>query len=156
MKLTYATEQAVAVMALLATQTKDSLLSSEAITKKLVISKSYVQKLLRKLVVAQLIEGVSGSSGGFFIKKPLTDISLYEVVEAIEGEFHSFPEHDVLQTAFSAFDTTAHEGHKIIASFFSEADSKWSDYLKSISVEKVLLKVFIEEKTIPTHDWNVE
>ncbi|MGX6978417.1 RrF2 family transcriptional regulator [Vagococcus elongatus] len=156
MKLTRATEQAVAVMAMLATQNPEVYLSSDAIYKKLDVSKSYVQKLLRKLVVADVIEGVTGLNGGFYIKRSLTDISLYEVVAAIEGEFRSFLGQEVLSQAFSGFNTRAREGHQVIAGYFSRADERWISYLKKITIEEVMNDVFSEEKKLPQHDWNLE
>ncbi|MGY3748997.1 RrF2 family transcriptional regulator [Vagococcus acidifermentans] len=156
MKLTHATEQAVAVMAMLATQKSDVYLSSDAIYQKLNVSKSYVQKLLRKLVVANIIEGVTGLKGGFFIKRPLTDISLYEVTAAIEGEFDSFSGHDVLSQAFAGFNTKAREGHQIIASYFARADERWVHYLKNVSLDEIMRDVFSEEPELPQHDWNCE
>lgn len=156
MKLTHATEQAVAVMAMLATQKPEVYLSSDAIYKKLEVSKSYVQKLLRKLVVANIIEGVTGINGGFYINRSLTDISLYEVVSAIEGEFKSFSGQNVLSQAFSGFNTRAREGHQVIADYFSRADECWIQYLKNITIREIMDDVFSEEQKIPQHDWNLE
>ena len=101
MKLTNATEQALAIMAMLAVQHQSIPVSSETIYTKLAVSPSYVKKLLRKLVVARLIGGVSGNNGGFYLEKAPSDISLLEIVEAIEGPFTSFPDRGVLQRAFT-------------------------------------------------------
>ena len=76
MKLTNATEQALAIMAMLAVQHQSIPVSSETIYTKLAVSPSYVKKLLRKLVVARLIGGVSGNNGGFYLEKAPSDISL--------------------------------------------------------------------------------
>lgn len=59
MKLTNATEQAVAIVAILATQSHETLVSSETIYRKLSVSQSYIKKLLRKLVVAEIVSSVS-------------------------------------------------------------------------------------------------
>ncbi len=154
MKLTNATEQAIAILAILATQQEEIPASSEAIYRKLSVSQSYVKKLLRKLVVSKIIEGVSGNNGGFYIEKELKDISLIEVVEAIEGEFHSFPHVGVLESAFSDYIEIAQDGNNVITSVFVKADNAWKEELKQVSVQDLLLEVFREYGEIPRRNWN--
>lgn len=156
MKLTYASEQAIAVIALLATQEATIPLSSESIYVKLGLSKTYVQKLLRKLVVAKLIGGVTGNNGGFYLTKKIKDISLYEVIEVIEGDFISLSSGEVLENSFSKFDEKAQEGDQVIIGYFKQADELWKNYLKKINVEQVMLDVFTKKEIIPTHNWNIE
>ena len=154
MKLTNATEQALAILAILATQIEDVPASSQAIYKKLSVSQSYVKKLLRKLVVAKVIEGVSGNNGGFYIEKSLKDISLLEIVESIEGPFYSFPHVGVLERAFSDFNEFAQDGNKVISQVFTEADHAWDEELRHVSVQDVLSRVFKDYGEIPKRDWN--
>ncbi|MCI0130408.1 MULTISPECIES: Rrf2 family transcriptional regulator [Enterococcaceae] len=154
MKLTNATEQALAIMALLSTQEKDVPVSSIAIYQKLSVSSSYIRKLLRKLVVSNIIEGVSGNNGGFYIKKELSDITLLHIVEAIEEPFHSFPKVGVLERAFSDFTKIAQTGDEQIAECFSRADKKWNKELERITVEDILSDVFREYGEIPHRNWN--
>ncbi|MGO3733191.1 MAG: Rrf2 family transcriptional regulator [Vagococcus sp.] len=154
MKLTNATEQALAIVAILATQNDDLPASSMAIHQKLSVSQSYVKKLLRKLVVSKIIEGVSGNNGGFYIEKSLNDISLLEIVEAIEGPMQSFPHVGILERAFSDFNEIAQNGNNVISECFAQADQKWDDELKQISVQDVLSEVFKDYGEIPRRDWN--
>lgn len=153
-KLTNATEQALAVMAMLSTQEEAIPLSSVAIYQKLSVSSSYMSKLLRKLVVAEVIEGVSGKSGGFYIKKDLSQITLLDIVEAIEGPFHSFPHSGVLERAFSDFTEIAQNGDKLIADYFHRADDYWSEELESVCIKDVLINVFQVYGEIPKRNWN--
>lgn len=154
MKLTNATEQALAILAILATQTEDIPASSQAIYKKLSVSQSYVKKLLRKLVVSKVIEGVSGNNGGFYIEKNLKDISLLEVVESIEGPFHSFPHVGVLERAFSDFNEIAQDGDMVISKVFTQADNAWNEKLRDVTVQDMLSEVFTDYGEIPRRDWN--
>lgn len=141
-------------MALLSTQEKDIPVSSIAIYQKLSVSSSYVRKLLRKLVVSDIIEGVSGNNGGFYIKKDLSEITLLNIVEAIEEPFHSFPKIGVLERAFSDFTEIAQTGDKQIAECFSKADKKWNEELGRITVKDILSDVFREYGEIPHRNWN--
>ena len=72
MKLTNATEQAVAIVAILATQSHETLVSSETIYRKLSVSQSYIKKLLRKLVVAEIVSSVSRKQWRFPIEQGIT------------------------------------------------------------------------------------
>lgn len=154
MKLTNATEQALAIMALLSTQEKTVPVSSTAIYQKLSVSPSYIRKLLRKLVVSNIIEGVSGNNGGFYIKRDLSEITLLNIVEAIEEPFHSFPKVGVLERAFSDFTKIAQTGDEQIADCFAKADNKWNQELKRITVKDILSEVFREYGEIPHRNWN--
>ena len=156
MKLTFATEQAIAVVALMATQEPEIALSSESIYQKLNLSKSYVQKLLRKLVVAKIITGATGNSGGFRLAKPLVTITLYDVFSAIEGKFISLSNSDLLENAFANFGVQAKEGHEVIAKYFNDADQQWINYLKTISVDMIMGEVFGKGNPVVFHDWNQE
>ncbi|MGX6961613.1 RrF2 family transcriptional regulator [Vagococcus xieshaowenii] len=156
MKLTFATEQAIAVVALMATQEPEIALSSESIYQKLNLSKSYVQKLLRKLVVANIISGATGNNGGFKLDKSLESITLYDVVSAIEGEFISLSNSGILEEAFANFGVQAKEGHQVIAKYFNEADVVWINHLKSVNVKLIMEEVFGVKKNVVFHDWNNE
>ena len=45
------------------------------------------QKILRKLVSADLVRSYRGASGGYELARPAGEITLRQVIEAIEGPF---------------------------------------------------------------------
>jgi len=47
---------------------------------------SFTAKILQNLVRSNVISSQKGPSGGFYISKNLSDISLYDIVEAIDGD----------------------------------------------------------------------
>ncbi|MBQ0889630.1 Rrf2 family transcriptional regulator [Streptomyces sp. RM72] len=51
---------------------------------------SYLNKQLQQLVRAGLLTSVPGPRGGFRLARPLTDITLRDVVEAVEGDAELF------------------------------------------------------------------
>lgn len=154
--MTNATEQALAIMAMLATQTKETPASSRAIYEKLTVSPSYIKKLLRKLVVAKIISGVSGTNGGFYIERDLSEVTLLDIVTSIEGPLCSFPHVGVLEQAFTDFTDIAENGEQVIANQFAKADAAWSDVLSRISVQDIMKQVFIDYTDVPMRDWNNE
>lgn len=153
MRLTNATEQAISIMAIIAMQDTSTMVTSDIIYNKLSVSQSYIKKLLRKLVVSNIIESISGSNGGFRLKKDMSDISLLEIVEAIEGPTRTFPDMGVITRAFSDFDKKAICGHNVVLNYFRDADNAWRNELKLISIEDILRKIF-EKESIPHVDWN--
>ncbi|MGW3247485.1 RrF2 family transcriptional regulator [Streptomyces sp. NPDC001070] len=50
------------------------------------LSPSYLNKQLQQLVKAGLLESVPGARGGFRLARPLEEVSLLDVVLAVEGE----------------------------------------------------------------------
>src|SRR5690625_7715730 len=61
-------------------------LPGEDISEQLGTSHTYFQKILRKLVRADLISSVPGAKGGFKLKKKAGDIRVYDIYLAIEGK----------------------------------------------------------------------
>lgn len=49
-------------------------------------SKHHASKVLQKLVKAGLLGSTRGPSGGFYIAKPANEITILNILEAIEGE----------------------------------------------------------------------
>jgi len=47
----------------------------------------FALKILRKLVLADIVGSQQGAAGGYFLKKKPSEISVGEVVEMIDGEF---------------------------------------------------------------------
>src|SRR5688572_18714942 len=58
----------------------------EAISREEKIPKSFLGKIFQHLVRAGFIQSVRGVGGGFFLEKKPSEISVLEIVEAIEGK----------------------------------------------------------------------
>lgn len=142
MKLTNSTEKACAVIAMLATQENSLAIPSSVIADRLQISDSYTKKLLRKLVVANLVTATSGNLGGYKLKKKLVEISLLEIVESIEGTVSTYPSYGTLKLAFSDFPKQIEDGENVIKEMFHNADYHWRESLKEQNLEALFKKVF--------------
>ena len=64
---------------------EDEMLSSQDIIAKTRLQQATVNKLLAKLVKKQFLQAFRGTNGGYKLKKDLADISIKELIEAIEG-----------------------------------------------------------------------
>lgn len=74
------------VMADLASQKPDQLVTMKDISARQSISKKYLESIMRSLHTAGLVKAVSGRSGGFCLMKSPDQISLLEILEATEGD----------------------------------------------------------------------
>ncbi len=148
MKLTNATEKALAVVAMLATQEENKPIPSAIIVERLHISDSYTKKLLRKLVVGNVIASVPGNSGGFSLDRNLSQINLLEIVEAIEGEVVTYPGYGTLAHAFTEFPDQIIEGEITMKSVFSKADQLWRHELQNQTLDKVFIEIFGDREVV--------
>lgn len=86
MKLSKHLEEAVYVLLILATQKDQQALKSKTLSNLLEVSDSSLKKVLRQLVVNNLIESTASKDGGFKLKKRINEISLKDVMAAVEGK----------------------------------------------------------------------
>lgn len=153
MQLTKAMEQAACILTLLATQEHNVPLSSELIHQRLGGSQSYLQKIMRKLVVADLIKSVSGNNGGFTLAKPAAQITVYSIVEAVEGEVHSYPNFGFIDRVFSEAQPLASMASKTVNDIFDKADQAWVEVLQQHNLLEILLDL-LQVTKIPMINWN--
>ncbi|MFV0366482.1 MAG: RrF2 family transcriptional regulator [Mangrovibacterium sp.] len=56
------------------------------ITDEIDVPSHFVAKILQNLVKDGLVASTKGPSGGFYIDRKLSDISLYDIIEVVEGK----------------------------------------------------------------------
>lgn len=85
MQLTRAADYAVRVMIHLATLPEGTRVQRNALAEATDVPESFMSKVLQGLVRARLVVSRRGVEGGFELAKDAEQISLLNVVEAIEG-----------------------------------------------------------------------
>ncbi|MFV0529710.1 MAG: Rrf2 family transcriptional regulator [Lachnospiraceae bacterium] len=150
MKLTKGFEQSACIITLLATQQQSTPVTSHAINRRLHGSPTYLRKLIRKLVVSGLVVSVSGNNGGFALSRPPEQITLCDIVEAVEGRIETYPASGLINQVFKEMKTGAEQ---IIKKVFADADSMWRNVLLSKNVLS-LIQETIGKKELPQIDWN--
>lgn len=85
MQITRATDYAVRVTIHLATVPASARVHGPILARSIDAPESFVSKVLQQLVQAGLVTSQRGMRGGFQLARRAADISLLEVVEAIEG-----------------------------------------------------------------------
>ena len=64
---------------------KDSKIGIKSIAEELDLPTPYLGKILQKLTGGEILEGVKGPHGGFFLKDECKDIKLIKIIEVIDG-----------------------------------------------------------------------
>ncbi|WEV61140.1 Rrf2 family transcriptional regulator [Streptococcaceae bacterium ESL0729] len=156
MQLTKAFEQGVCVMAMLTTQVSDIPLASKSIHKHLGVSMTYLQKIVRKLVVSDLLVSVSGKNGGFQLARSAGDISYLDVVEAIEGPIDTFPNTNLIGRVLGdvADDEKIVKAEEALHETFRQADQLWRQSLAARSIESLVNESLNGQEFHPI-DWNL-
>ena len=85
MRLTHLADYAVVMMTAAARREPGSRLSAAELAGETGVPVPTAQKLMGKLAVAGLLTSVRGIGGGFTLARGITDISLADIVEAVEG-----------------------------------------------------------------------
>ena len=85
MKLTRSVSYAVGILLRVLREDSDSPMTAAQIAKGCKFPPRFLYRVLRRLVDAQLMHGVSGPGGGYALARPASKITLYDVVVAVEG-----------------------------------------------------------------------
>ena len=141
MKLSGAVEQACCILALLAEPQTPAPITNDTLAERMAVSPTYLQKISRKLVVAGLITSAQGAGGGFVLARQMRDITLYDVVLAVEGEADFFQPQGIIERVFAARPRQVEIGMNMIEKVFASAQQKWSEYLKTVTLEDVAEEV---------------
>jgi len=84
LKISKLTDYATAIVLFL--QKDNSLHSSEYIAQRVGLEIPTVSKVLKLLTKAQILSSIRGANGGYKLAKDIAEVSLYDVIAAIEGD----------------------------------------------------------------------
>jgi FeS assembly SUF system regulator len=85
MRLTHLADYAVVMMTAAARREPCARLSAAELSGETGVPLPTAQKLMGKLAIAGLLTSARGAGGGFTLARDITDISLADIVEAVEG-----------------------------------------------------------------------
>ncbi|HEX4800643.1 MAG TPA: SUF system Fe-S cluster assembly regulator [Sphingomicrobium sp.] len=85
MRLSHLADYAVVLMTAAARRPTGARLSATELSGETGVPLPTAQKLMGQLATSRLLTSARGASGGFTLAKPATDISLADIVEAVEG-----------------------------------------------------------------------
>jgi Rrf2 family protein len=102
------------------------------------VSESYLLKHLQALTGAGLLESVPGPKGGYRLARPPEQITLLDVVEAIEGREPAFRCTEIRQRGPAALDTGAYRLPCGIHAAMLRAEAAWRQSLRAQTVADLL------------------
>lgn len=148
MQMKTGVEQSVYAVLLLNMLPDKAVLHSEVISAQIGASPTYFQKLLRKLVSADLITSVSGVKGGFKLKKDPEDIRVYDIYVAIEGQQTLYSPSGILD---DMLELEKEDRCCVLGELMDEAEESWKSVLKRETIaslsEQVESKRFVNHVT---------
>ncbi len=85
MKLTRSVSYAVGILLKVHAESAGQAMTAARISKGSKFPPRFLYRVLRRLVDAGVLRGVSGPGGGYRLARPASQISLWDIVEAVEG-----------------------------------------------------------------------
>ncbi|HSP21523.1 MAG TPA: Rrf2 family transcriptional regulator [Planococcus sp. (in: firmicutes)] len=131
-------EQSVYAILLLNMLPRKAVLSGEAISQQLNASPTYFQKLLRKLVSADLVASVPGVKGGFRLKKRPEEICVYDIYLAIEGRQSLYSPSGILG---DLLELEKAEVSCLLTDLMDEAESAWRAVMERETIASLAQKM---------------
>ncbi len=102
---------------------------------------AYMAKHLQALARAEVLETVKGPRGGYRLARPAEDITLLDVVEAIDGEDPAFRCTEIRRRGPSAMPAREYTLPCGIHSAFFRADAVWRSELQRTSIAALVTGV---------------
>lgn len=150
MKINKSFEQGIYVLLMLGLQKDNQTVKSNVMSNILQVSDSYLKKILRKLVLADLITSNASKDGGFQLKKSLKEITLYDVYNAIETEGITFNVSDLAEHVFNDDEHTKQSKKKVLDTI-SLGINAFNTQLEAVNLSELLVD---ENNSDLKIDWN--
>ena len=112
---------------------------------------AYLNKQLQALVRAGVCESVPGPRGGFRLARPADEVSLLDVVVAVEGPEDAFRCTSILGAAPGGDPSLDYSGHCAISLSMRSAELAWRRELAGRSLAEVAADVVRTAPDAPQH-----
>lgn len=134
MQMSRGVEWALHVCCLLASVPEAKTLEAASLAEFYDLSSSYLAKQLQALARVGIVTPVYGTSGGYRLGRQPSDISVLEVVEAIEGKTALFACTEIRRQGPTAQADRSYRTPCTIAAVMSKAEQAWQAELASNSI----------------------
>ncbi len=132
MKLTRASSYALHAVSFMAAQKTNVAVASHHIAKARGIPERFLLKVLKPLVSAQVLLSIKGPNGGYRLARPAADLTMLEVVEAVDGPIRG--------SAPLNHDSTGHPLGKRLQQVTSQVADQTRKQLARIKVADLAIK----------------
>ncbi|QPH52244.1 RrF2 family transcriptional regulator [Pontivivens ytuae] len=141
MKLGDGVEQAVHSVTMLAVLPEGGLLSAAALAEFHGVSPSYLLKHLQALSAANLLATVPGPKGGYRLARPAEDITLLDIVLAVEGPEPAFRCKEIRQKGPNPLPKSAFQRPCQINAAMLRAERAYRAELRAVTVAQLVREV---------------
>lgn len=134
MKLSEGVEWAIHSVVLLAALGPGATLSGAALAEFHGVSESYLLKHLQMMARANILDSIPGPKGGFRLARPHEEITLLDIVEAVEGKDPAFRCTEIRQRGPSGLEPSAYPHLCGIHAAMLHAEAAWKKELRSRTI----------------------
>jgi Rrf2 family protein len=131
-------EWAVHACAVLAVVPQGSLLPAARLAEFHELPPAYMAKHLQALAGAGIVTSVPGRRGGYRLARPAGDITVLEIVQAIEGHAPAFRCSEIRQRGPAAVEPEHYRAPCAIARLMWDAEAAWREVLAATTVMDLL------------------
>lgn len=128
-------EQAICIVLVISTSEKP--LKSYELSQRLMVSDSYLKKIMRQLVTHDVVTSIASKNGGFILTRPCEDITLLDLFNAIEGEEAFAVSTSLVDKVFTT-QKEVHEKEEQIMAYLNQAEQEYRQKLKEISIAQII------------------
>jgi Rrf2 family protein len=118
----------------LALQPPTERVQAKQIAEKRQIPLKFLEQILIQLKNSGIVKSVRGASGGYLLARPADDITLKDIVDAVEGGVR------MLESEL--------EGDRTLSSVWAEIEKEFLDRLDSITIQSLVTRSFRENQIL--------
>jgi len=141
MRMSEGVEWAAHACAVLSALPENKGLSAAALAEFHDLAPAYMAKHMQALARAGVVTSIRGAGGGYRLARPATEISLWDIVEAIEGGEPAFRCSEIRQQGPCKTPRADCKRPCGIAARFARAEALWRAELKSMSLADIVMEV---------------
>ncbi|MEL7129761.1 MAG: Rrf2 family transcriptional regulator [Pseudomonadota bacterium] len=156
MQMSKGVEWAVHAAAMLAVLPEKAGLSADALARYHEVPPAYMAKQLQAMSRAGLVKSSRGARGGYRLAKPPGDISLWDIMAAIEGSQSAFRCTEIRQNGPCGAHANACLKPCPIASAFLAAETVFRDHLRTVTLVDITMAVGADAtpgRTLAIFNW---
>jgi len=143
-KLSDGVEWGVHVCTLLAVLPSDTALPAAKLAEYHGVPPAYLAKHLQALARAEVLETVKGPRGGYRLARPPAEITVLDVVEAIDGDEPAFRCTEIRRRGPTAVSAREYRLPCGVHRAFTRADDAWRRELEAVTIASLVIGVVRE------------
>jgi len=138
MRMSDGVEWALHVAAVLAVVPPDKGMTAAKLAEYHGVPAAYLAKHLQALTRAGVFEAVPGRNGGYRLARPARDVTVLEVVEAVEGRTRAFECQEIRQRGPAAGPKSDYRSVCGIAKVMYDAEAAYREQLRKVTINDLL------------------